>query len=157
MSASWFGHLEVVRLLLAHGARINKQNSLGTTALNLAVDSDNVELVRELLEQGADVTSKHWSSGNALDTARSRVLGPNCTMVSCKIFNLLQEHTRQPLTAAESFFSESETKKENQTKTMSSSNSTYQPGVFFPKTVRDIISDYANPFGPNVPNKNKLG
>jgi ankyrin repeat protein len=144
MSASLFGHTEVVRLLLSHGADINHQNTYGTTALRLAAVGDNVEVVRELLKHGADTTLKHWLSGDALSSTRDRVLSPNSSLECCTIFTLIQEHIRQPLTTAESFFS-------GNNRERTSSNASYQQGFFLPKTVVGIMSDYANPFSPSAP------
>ena len=46
--------LSVVAALLRHGAEVDRKNSLGDTALHWASDAGNTELVRLLLESGAD-------------------------------------------------------------------------------------------------------
>jgi hypothetical protein len=46
--ASMKGHLDVVDLLLERGADINKKDSIGFTALNLAIERGNWEIVRRL-------------------------------------------------------------------------------------------------------------
>src|SRR5439155_7139839 len=46
--------LEIVRLLLAAGAKVNRQVDNGRTALMFAADFPDVEAVRMLLEAGAD-------------------------------------------------------------------------------------------------------
>ncbi|KAJ5668101.1 uncharacterized protein N7477_006671 [Penicillium maclennaniae] len=56
-------HVEVVRLLLSHGANANKQAG-GSSALSSAVACNRVELVRMLLEYGADVDTTTASTGS---------------------------------------------------------------------------------------------
>jgi len=49
------GHLDVVKLLLEHGADPNVQDDEGETPLHHAAAwRDNVDIVRLLLEHGAD-------------------------------------------------------------------------------------------------------
>ncbi|MEW6544328.1 MAG: ankyrin repeat domain-containing protein [Nitrospirota bacterium] len=50
------GHLEVVRMLLDHGAQVNNVDSpFHFTALTLAASAGNTEVVKLLLDRGADV------------------------------------------------------------------------------------------------------
>ena len=54
--AAFFGHLEIVRLLLTQGADVNlaAQNSARVTALHGAVTRGAADIVRVLLERGAN-------------------------------------------------------------------------------------------------------
>ena len=53
--ASFYGHVEVVRLLLEHGAQLNTATSTSrSTPLHLAALSGHIEVVVELLKAGAD-------------------------------------------------------------------------------------------------------
>ncbi|HJU44240.1 MAG TPA: ankyrin repeat domain-containing protein [Vicinamibacterales bacterium] len=54
--AAFFGHLEAVRTLIAAGANIHAAatNSLKVQAIHAAVASKNIEIVRAVLEAGAD-------------------------------------------------------------------------------------------------------
>jgi ankyrin repeat protein len=56
MCASYWGHVEVVRWLLDHGAVINEVDDYGFTALGLAGGDGGPPVVRLLLERGADPT-----------------------------------------------------------------------------------------------------
>jgi ankyrin repeat protein len=58
--AAFFGHLAVVDLLLIHGAEVNSasNNTLHVTPLNSATASQNLEIARALLEQGADPNAR---------------------------------------------------------------------------------------------------
>jgi uncharacterized protein len=62
-------HLEVMRLLLEAGARINEPANDGRTALMYASGAGKVEAVRFLLEQGADMNVKK-DDGTALSVAK---------------------------------------------------------------------------------------
>jgi ankyrin repeat protein len=77
--ASDKGHLEVVRVLLEHGADVEAQNEDKLTPLHRASRSGRGQVVRTLLEQGADaaafdrnrMTPLHWASfGGYLEVAR---------------------------------------------------------------------------------------
>ncbi len=54
MSASEYGHLEVVKELLRRGANVNAQSDFGFTPLILASENNFIDVVKELLKQGAD-------------------------------------------------------------------------------------------------------
>ena len=54
MVATVEGQMEVVRVLLGHGARVNAANMSGWTALRFAVSMGETEILRLLLEAGAD-------------------------------------------------------------------------------------------------------
>ncbi|CAC5401607.1 unnamed protein product [Mytilus coruscus] len=51
MRASWYGHLEVIRLLLDQGSKINTQNINGFSALLLAAASGRLGAVQLLIER----------------------------------------------------------------------------------------------------------
>ena len=55
MLASQYGHIEIVRALLAAGANVNLQDNIGKTALYYASSEGHIDIVRLLLEYGADV------------------------------------------------------------------------------------------------------
>ena len=56
--ASRNGHVEVVRLLVEHGADATTQDELGWTPLHWASAAGSVEVTRILIENGADVTAQ---------------------------------------------------------------------------------------------------
>jgi ankyrin repeat protein len=68
--ASQQGHVDVVRVLVEHGADINKAaNDGGATPLYIASYDGHVDVVRVLLEQGADI-NKTWNNKTPLQIAR---------------------------------------------------------------------------------------
>jgi ankyrin repeat protein len=69
-----FGHFEIARLLLEHGADPNapEASPFKTYPLVAAVDHDNLELVKFLLERGADPEAYVDSGGGALYHALDR-------------------------------------------------------------------------------------
>lgn len=59
--AAGYGHLELVRLLISHGAEIERRDHSPVgpkTALHIAAYSEHVAIVKELLQDGADVTTR---------------------------------------------------------------------------------------------------
>ncbi|KAJ7059432.1 hypothetical protein C8F01DRAFT_1370371 [Mycena amicta] len=68
-AASDGGHLDVVRLLLEHGADVNMQGGHYGNALQAASHSGHLDVVRLLLEHGADVNMQGGHYGNALQAA----------------------------------------------------------------------------------------
>ncbi|KAM0265401.1 hypothetical protein ACHAQJ_000243 [Trichoderma viride] len=85
--ASSEGRIEMVQLLLDHGAEVNAQGGYHGTALNAVCDSfsgtDPIHVVRLLLEHGADVNAEGDEFGTALQAACVRNPG---------IVQLLLEH-----------------------------------------------------------------
>ena len=67
MLASYYGHSEVVELLLARGADPNQENFKGQTPLAGAVFKGKAEIVQALLAAGADPSAGFPS---AIDAAR---------------------------------------------------------------------------------------
>ena len=53
MGAAFHGHVNVVKLLLDHGADINLRGRDGATALMYAATADRKDVVRLLLDRGA--------------------------------------------------------------------------------------------------------
>lgn len=59
--AAEYGHLELVRLLISHGAEIERRDHSPVgpkTALHIAAHNGHVPIVEELLQNGADVTTR---------------------------------------------------------------------------------------------------
>ncbi|KAM7184541.1 hypothetical protein V8F20_012187 [Naviculisporaceae sp. PSN 640] len=52
--AAEYGHMQMVKLLVTKGAKVNHRCSFGDTALNWAVKGANLDMARYLLDQGAD-------------------------------------------------------------------------------------------------------
>ena len=73
-SAAMHGHLEVVKWLLEHGAKLNFiAYGAVRSALTDAIDSGNFELVKLLVERGADVNATGLATtplGSALQRPR---------------------------------------------------------------------------------------
>jgi ankyrin repeat protein len=69
--ASFFGHPEAARLLLAQGAdpSLASHNAQRVAPLHSAVAGGNIEIVRELLERGADVHARQDLGFTALHGA----------------------------------------------------------------------------------------
>ena len=57
------GHVEVVKLLLEHGANPNARDMYGVTPLHLAARKGHVEITKLLLEHGADPNAKEKLGG----------------------------------------------------------------------------------------------
>lgn len=73
-TAIW-GHVEIARLLLQYGARMNEQASdTGSTALHVAVRNKHLELVQVLLEHGADINMRDYRGNTPLDLDSSRMI-----------------------------------------------------------------------------------
>lgn len=74
-SASFGGHLEVVRFLLQKGAEIDAVNGGGFTPLHLATFAGHREVVEFLLDQGANINALNEKMGaTVLDLAFTRDL-----------------------------------------------------------------------------------
>lgn len=79
---------DMTETLLEHGARANKVDEDGNTALIYAAIFCQFESVRVLLEHGADVDIKNDDGYTALDYARRRTQRPKCS----KIIKLIEKH-----------------------------------------------------------------
>ena len=72
--ASYFGHYDIVKMLLAKGAEVNiySKNEMQVAPIHSAVSADNLEIARLLLENKADpnliqshgITPLHEAAGN---------------------------------------------------------------------------------------------
>ncbi len=67
--ASYFGYVEIVKVLLKNGAKPNITDRIGCTALMCASRNGYTEIVKLLLENGADPNIKDNIGLNALDRA----------------------------------------------------------------------------------------
>lgn len=68
--AAYSGYLDTVKILLSHGANIDKTNRGGQTALMRAAAYNRKEVVIELINAGADLRMK-WGEDTALDIAEN--------------------------------------------------------------------------------------
>lgn len=70
MIAASKGHRDCVRLLVDHGAAINKQHKFaGTTPLHMAAEMQQAEVVRELCGRGADISAVTSTGSTPIHTA----------------------------------------------------------------------------------------
>ncbi len=67
------GHIDVLKMLLAHGADVNMQDAYGRTALMEAADLDWLEIVLFLLENGADINLSEKNGATAVSLALNHV------------------------------------------------------------------------------------
>jgi len=67
MVAAFYGHADVIKLLLDHGADVNAKTSKGSTALMAA--AEHVDVVKLLLDHGAEVNAKTSKGSTALMNA----------------------------------------------------------------------------------------
>ncbi|KAF8155209.1 ankyrin repeat-containing domain protein, partial [Mycena galopus ATCC 62051] len=89
-TAALQGNLEIVKLLLAHGADPNIEGGRYGSALQAGVVSGNTEIVKALLEGGANVGVTGGQYGSALQAATA--------LEHLEIEQLLQDHVaRQAL------------------------------------------------------------
>ena len=70
-AASFFGHEEIVKMLVHEGADVNAQGGRYGNALQAASFSDHEEIVKMLIHEGADVNAQGGRYGNALQAASS--------------------------------------------------------------------------------------
>ena len=67
MRAAWFGHMQLVSVLLEFNADINRQSENGISPLLGAVGNGHAEVVAVLLHRNADVALEDKTGTNALD------------------------------------------------------------------------------------------
>jgi ankyrin repeat protein len=80
-------NLEIMKLLIKYGLDINHYNKDGYTALIDSIDSDNIESVKWLLENGANVNSKDKNKTPLIEAAKQG---------NIDIIKLLIEHKADP-------------------------------------------------------------
>ncbi|KAK4881046.1 hypothetical protein RN001_004365 [Aquatica leii] len=71
MEAASAGHLDIVRLLVAHGADVNAQSSSGNTPLMYGCAGGHTDVVKFLLEHGANVEDHNENGHTPLMEAAS--------------------------------------------------------------------------------------
>ncbi|XP_037539158.1 ankyrin repeat, SAM and basic leucine zipper domain-containing protein 1 [Nematolebias whitei] len=69
MLAARDGYCKIINLLVSHGAKLNKQNKMGYTALSVAVQYSREEAVLKLLQLGADKSIRTTSGKSPADLA----------------------------------------------------------------------------------------
>jgi len=77
MNATWFGHLDICRLLLDKGALVDSKDNDSWTPLHLAAQKDLIEIIHLLRDRGADVEARdnigwrplHFAAGGGSITA----------------------------------------------------------------------------------------
>src|SRR5690606_8367832 len=70
------GHLDTVKLLLAHKAMVNAPSPDGTSPLMMAAYAGNEDIVGALLDAGADPTARNLRGEDAADWARRKSHNP---------------------------------------------------------------------------------
>lgn len=76
-------HLQVVILLLKHGAEVNAKNSKNKTPLHIASKRGHIEIVRQLLKNDADITIRDSKNRTPIGVARTE-----------EVISLLKEHAK---------------------------------------------------------------
>ncbi|KAJ7923155.1 ankyrin repeat-containing domain protein [Mycena leptocephala] len=69
--ASYYGHLQIVQLLVDHDANVNALGGRLGNALQAASDGGHINIVQLLIEHSADVNAQGGEYGNALQAASS--------------------------------------------------------------------------------------
>ena len=69
--SAWYGHTEIVNLLIKCNADINATDSYGNTALMKATRQNHISCVTELIEAGADISLLNNHGTTAYDMAKS--------------------------------------------------------------------------------------
>jgi hypothetical protein len=68
--AAYMGHIEIIKLLLDKGAKIDLQNEFGETALFFAIENGKIDAVKLLIEKGADVNITTSKGVNSISWAK---------------------------------------------------------------------------------------
>ena len=84
IAAKYNSSVEIVKLLIDHGAHVNCMNWDRDAAVHYAVKSDLVEMVEILVKHGARINSKNWKNETTLHLA--------CKSGSVKMVKYLTEH-----------------------------------------------------------------
>jgi ankyrin repeat protein len=64
------GHLEITQFLMANGAQINALSPSETTPLMMSIGSGNDQLIKYLLDNGADLRMRNHEGYTAIDVAQ---------------------------------------------------------------------------------------
>lgn len=64
------GHLQITQFLMANGAMVNALSPSETTPLMMAIGSGNDELIKYLLDNGADLRMRNHEGYTAIDVAQ---------------------------------------------------------------------------------------
>lgn len=64
------GHLEIAQFLMANGAQVNALSPSETTPLMMSVGSGNDQLIKYLLDNGADLRMRNHEGYTAIDVAQ---------------------------------------------------------------------------------------
>ena len=72
---------DIARLLIEHGADVNRAMPEGNTALHFAVSDQNPELIRLLLAAGADKSAKTKQGYTPVDIAHFPAYAPNDAVI----------------------------------------------------------------------------
>ena len=75
MRAAMKGHIDIVRVLLESGADVNAYDepSIGNTVLREVVETAEPELIKMLIDAGADPLIPGWMQLTAIDKAKERL------------------------------------------------------------------------------------
>jgi len=96
------GHIDMVKLLLLHGACVDKENNEGDTPLRLAVDNGHLPVVTALIGNGADPQQYFASSDQQARPALIYALLKEQVAIANSLFETLKARNQLPQ------FSESE-------------------------------------------------
>ncbi len=69
MGAGYEGYVEMIALLIKQGANVNATSDNGMTALMFAVEQENIDIARYLLDHGAKINMQNNHRHTALDYA----------------------------------------------------------------------------------------
>lgn len=89
MLASHQGHIDIVRILLSHGANLEQRDADGDTALHYACFGNQPDCISLLLSKGADINSVNSTGCSSLHIAINKQL-LECT-------KRLLEHQQPPI------------------------------------------------------------
>lgn len=64
------GHLQIVQFLMANGALVNALSPSETTPLMMSIGSGNEQLIKHLLDNGADLSMRNHEGYTAIDIAQ---------------------------------------------------------------------------------------
>ena len=64
------GHLEITQFLMANGAQVNALSPSETTPLMMSIGSGNEQLIKYLLDNGADLRMRNHEGYTAIDVAQ---------------------------------------------------------------------------------------